>query len=626
MGVTTRPAPRRHPGGRRAQDHRQRHRRHRDDLRLPDRGADLHRRHRPAAHHRREPRPGPGGRGHGPPRRPHRGVGRASPAAPPSRSSPRSPSTSTTWPGASPPATSTAAGPPSWWWPRAPCPRPGTLELREPRLDAYGHQRLGGIGQRRGRRDPGAHRHRDPDHHPRPRPAGRHAGRVRPGARHPLRRRRGRRRRRRGASARWWRSSTATSCGSRWPRRSATSRWSSPSCCARPGCSRPSCRGARDRRPQRGVERLVVVVGGDRRPGCRCRWGRRPACRRRGTGPAGRSSKAEGGEHDLGEGLLLGRAADVVDLVGEVDGGHAVGRRRRRAARCRAGSRWCRSGRASRAGRRARRSSAARASGSPSTGVRLAPRGGRRRGSRPDAWVAVAGRRWWASVSSAAMVVWAIGPGRAVEGHAAAGRRADGDERQGRGDGERRARRGSRHVLVGRLATSSHATGSSTTKRAPARRRAGPRPTPGPCAGRRARPPGTGRGRRPRCRRGGWSRRRGRSGRRSAPARPRARRGRRPRRRYWTPVGQLAHLDPGGAAAVLAGVVEQVGDDADQAALVGPDDHAGQLGVELDGHVGALRPGHRLGDQLAGPDLAAGRGGRRRRRSGRSPAGPRPAA
>ena len=53
----------------RAQDDRQRHRGHRGHLRLPHRRADRHRRHRPPPHHGREPRPGDGGRGDGPPRR-----------------------------------------------------------------------------------------------------------------------------------------------------------------------------------------------------------------------------------------------------------------------------------------------------------------------------------------------------------------------------------------------------------------------------------------------------------------------------------------------------------------------------------------------------------------------------
>ena len=54
---------------RRAEDDRQRHRRHRRDVRLQHRRADRHRRHRPAAHHGREPRPGDGRRGDGPPQR-----------------------------------------------------------------------------------------------------------------------------------------------------------------------------------------------------------------------------------------------------------------------------------------------------------------------------------------------------------------------------------------------------------------------------------------------------------------------------------------------------------------------------------------------------------------------------
>ena len=64
LAVEERPADRR-----RAQDDRQRHRRHRRHVRLPHRRADRHRRHRPPAHHRREPRPGDGRRGDGPPQR-----------------------------------------------------------------------------------------------------------------------------------------------------------------------------------------------------------------------------------------------------------------------------------------------------------------------------------------------------------------------------------------------------------------------------------------------------------------------------------------------------------------------------------------------------------------------------
>ena len=56
-------------GARRAQDDRQRPRRHRHDLRLRHRRAGGHRRDRPPAHHGREPQPRDGGGGDGPPRR-----------------------------------------------------------------------------------------------------------------------------------------------------------------------------------------------------------------------------------------------------------------------------------------------------------------------------------------------------------------------------------------------------------------------------------------------------------------------------------------------------------------------------------------------------------------------------
>ena len=71
-----------HPHHRRAQDHRQRPRRHRSDLRLRDRGGHRHRRHRQAALHGREPRPRDGGRGHGPLLRLDRPLTPASPARP----------------------------------------------------------------------------------------------------------------------------------------------------------------------------------------------------------------------------------------------------------------------------------------------------------------------------------------------------------------------------------------------------------------------------------------------------------------------------------------------------------------------------------------------------------------
>ena len=59
----------RHPGRRRAEDDRQRPRGDRLHVRLPDRGADRHRRDRPPAHHGGVPQPRAGVRGHGPPRR-----------------------------------------------------------------------------------------------------------------------------------------------------------------------------------------------------------------------------------------------------------------------------------------------------------------------------------------------------------------------------------------------------------------------------------------------------------------------------------------------------------------------------------------------------------------------------
>ena len=95
----------------------------------------------------------------------------------------------------------------------------------------------------------------------------------------------------------------------------------------------------------------------------------------------------------------------------------------------------------------------------------------------------------------------------------------------------------------------------------------------------------------------------------------------------WMPVVDARRSDhAGGAAAVLLGVVEQVGDHPHEAALVGADDDARQLGVELDRHVDARSSGHGLDHQLGRAAPPRGRGGRRRRRSGRSRAGPRPAA
>ena len=60
--------------------------------------------------------------------------------------------------------------------------------VSDQRLDAFGHVRLGGIGQTARQRDREAHRQGSPLHGARPHPARRHADRVRPGAGHQVRR------------------------------------------------------------------------------------------------------------------------------------------------------------------------------------------------------------------------------------------------------------------------------------------------------------------------------------------------------------------------------------------------------------------------------------------------------
>ena len=134
-------------------------------------------------------------RGHGPPRRPHRDLGRASPAGadddPHPRGAVRHRARSATRCSA---ATHSRAGSPrSWWSPRARRRRRARWRSSSGEVDQFGHVRLGGIGNALADGDRGAHRLRDPGHDPRPRAAGRHADRVRPGARHPLRHRRHRR-------------------------------------------------------------------------------------------------------------------------------------------------------------------------------------------------------------------------------------------------------------------------------------------------------------------------------------------------------------------------------------------------------------------------------------------------
>ena len=148
-----------------AEDDRQRPVGHRLHLRVPHRGAGRDRCDRPAAHHRREPRPGDGGRGDGPPRRVDRGVLRASPAAPTSSSFPSSRSTSPTCArgiehrhrhGANFSIVVVAEGA---------APVEGTITLQSGEVDEFGHVRLGGISN--------VHRGRDRGGGPASRPASR---------------------------------------------------------------------------------------------------------------------------------------------------------------------------------------------------------------------------------------------------------------------------------------------------------------------------------------------------------------------------------------------------------------------------------------------------------------------
>ena len=90
--------------------------------------------------------------------------------------------------------------------------REGRLRSRPPRR----HRRPARQGDR------GAHRQGGPRGGAGPRPARRHADRVRPLAGHPVRPARDRRRRRRATSARWWRCAATTSSGCRSSRAPAS--------------------------------------------------------------------------------------------------------------------------------------------------------------------------------------------------------------------------------------------------------------------------------------------------------------------------------------------------------------------------------------------------------------------
>ena len=164
----------------------------------------------------------------------------------------------------------------------------------------------------------------------------------------------------------------------------------------------------------------------------------------------------------------------------------------------------------------------------------------------------------------------------------------------------------------------------------PARRRRGRRPTPGRRAGARARRRGRGRARRPRSRSAG------------RPTPPRAKRSKmRSRSSAGTPgpwsstaihtcrersSPSAARLDGDRhlAAAVVAGVVDEVGHDAGQAPLVAVDDQVlGRARSTVTGVRRQAAHAHRLAHELGDEEVLAVQADRRRRRSGRSRAGPR---
>ena len=140
-------------------------------------------------------------------------------------------------------------------------PKEGTISVHgSGEVDAFGHARLGGIGDALAQRDRGAHRLRDARHRARPRAARRHADRVRPGAGHPVRRSPPSTRCTTAPSARWWRCGAATSCGCRCARRPASSSSSTPTCTTSPRSS------SVDRRPSSAADPRC-----DRRAGARHR-------------------------------------------------------------------------------------------------------------------------------------------------------------------------------------------------------------------------------------------------------------------------------------------------------------------------------------------------------------------
>ena len=212
---------------RRAEDDRQRPVRHRLHVRLRHRRQHRDGGHRPAAHHRRVAPPRARRRGDGPPRRLDRAARRhrrrrqrrADPRAalrhrPGLRATSRSASRRTTSPII---VVSEGA-----------VPGRGRRHDADERREGRVRSRPAGRHRRPARQgDRGAHRQGGARRRARPRPARRHADRVRPLARHPLRPARDHRGPD-GTSARWWRCAAPTSSGCRWPRAPASSSSSSP--------------------------------------------------------------------------------------------------------------------------------------------------------------------------------------------------------------------------------------------------------------------------------------------------------------------------------------------------------------------------------------------------------------
>ena len=157
------------------------------------------------------------------------------------------------------------------------------MALQSGEDDAFGHVRLGGIGNAAGRGDREANGLRDPGDDPRPHPAGRHADRVRPRAGHPVRRGRHRRRARRRLRRRWWRSRPGTSCGCRWPWPSASSRRSTTASSRSPRCSSAEMTAVHEVADggRSGAGAAAGLRGRWRRGGCGRATGWPSCCRRR---------------------------------------------------------------------------------------------------------------------------------------------------------------------------------------------------------------------------------------------------------------------------------------------------------------------------------------------------------